>query len=220
MTGGGWNPAAAGFSISLAWPDEPGSAKGQFEVVAVRVSYFVACTIDGYIADCNGGVAWLDPFMATGDDYGYSEFIASVDALVMGRGTYEKVLSFGSWPYGKLRCLVLSHHALEPATPEVRTRSGELGSIIDDLRAEGCTHAWLVGGAVLAGEFVAQGLITDYVISYVPVVLGNGIPLWRCTDSLQSLELASLQRHENGVVTMHFRAGGDSRRGADPPRPS
>jgi dihydrofolate reductase len=171
----------------------------------------VACSIDGYIADRNGGVAWLDPFMDTGDDYGYSEFIASVDALIMGRGTYEKVLSFGTWPYGNLRCLVLTQRALEPAAPEVRIRSGEPGSILDGLRGEGFTHAWLVGGADLAGQFVARGLITDYVISYVPVVLGDGIPLWRCTGSLQSLELASLQRHDSDVVTLHLRDSGTSR---------
>jgi dihydrofolate reductase len=172
----------------------------------VKVSYYVACTLDGYIADSDGGVDWLGPFMASGEDFGYSEFIASVDALVMGRRTYDTVRAFGAWPYGDLPCLVLTHRQLEPATPTIRACSGEPSAVVDRLRGEGLEHAWLVGGASVAGEFFRTGLVDDLIITLVPIFLGRGIPLLADTaEPSRKLHLVETTRWANDLVTLHYR---------------
>lgn len=171
----------------------------------MKVSYYVACTLDGFIADTDGGVDWLGPFMASGEDYGYSEFIASVDALVMGRGTYEKVRSFGAWPYGDLPCLVLTHRELVPIAPTVRTCGGEPSTVVGELREGHYEHAWLVGGAAVAGNFFDAGYVDELIITLVPVFLGRGIPLLLHTaDPTRKLDLVETTRWANDLVTLHY----------------
>jgi dihydrofolate reductase len=124
----------------------------------------------------------------------------------MGRGTYDTVRSFGAWPYGDLPCLVLTHRELEPVAPTIRPLSGEPPTVVDQLREGGLEHAWLVGGASLAGEFFRTGLIDDLIITVVPVFLGRGIPLLAHTaEPSRILRLVETTRWANDLVTLHYR---------------
>jgi len=144
----------------------------------MTVSVYVGTSVDGFIARQNGDLDWLP----TGGDepLGYDEFIASVDAIVMGRKTFEKVLSFGAWPYGDKQVVVLSSHPLDlPAASggTVEQMSGSPAEIVSTLAARGAHHLYVDGGITIQ-RFLRAGLVDRLVITRVPVLIGDGIPLF------------------------------------------
>jgi dihydrofolate reductase len=183
-----------------------------------EIIYYVAASLDGFIATPDGGVAWLAPFEGTGEDYGYAAFYASIDALLLGSRTYEQVLTFGEWPYAGKPCWVCSQRALGPARPGVIVTAQAPRQIAAGLEARGIRRAWLVGGGRLAGAFRAEGLITETIVSVIPVILGAGIPLFGApaldlsASSLTSkvstvgegLQLVEHKAYPNGVVQLRY----------------
>lgn len=143
-----------------------------------RCVLYIAMSLDGYIAESNGDVKWLEEAKGDGGDNGYSEFYNTVDALIMGRKTYEQVLTFGDWMYSGKPCYVFS-----------RTRKGkdEYAEFIDtdavgfmerirqqpDIRS-----IWLVGGAEIIDPFLRNNQIDEYIVTIIPVILGKGIPMF------------------------------------------
>jgi dihydrofolate reductase len=183
-----------------------------------EIVYYVATSLDGYIATPDGGIAWLAPFEATGEDYGYAAFYASVDALLLGSRTYEQVVTFGPWPYPGKPCWVFSRQSLAPTQPEVTVTAGSPREAAAELEARGIHRAWLVGGGQLAAAFRAEALITEYIVSIIPVILGAGIPLfaaplpdflgsWEASKILPAGEALTLVEEEafrNGVVQLRY----------------
>ena len=141
--------------------------------------YYVAMSLDGYIATSDGGVEWLTSSGAGEDDYGYSEFYATSDALLMGSRTYEQILTFGDWPYEGKPCWVFSHRPLDVPHCEVTLTHAEPDEVLAELSERDHHRVWLVGGAALAASFRSAGLITEYVVSVIPTILGDGIPVVR-----------------------------------------
>lgn len=169
-----------------------------------EIIYYVAASLDGYIAAPDGGVAWLHEFEGD-EDYGYAEFAASLDAVLMGRRTYEQVLTFGPWPYGDTPCWVFSHAELAPAAPEVTITSATPQEVAAELAARGLERAWMVGGAELAAAFRSAGLITEYNVAIMPVILGAGIPLFGAPGQTDRLELIDSTPYASGVVMLRYR---------------
>ena len=169
-----------------------------------EIIYYVATSLDGYIATPDGGIGWLAPFEATGEDYGYAAFYASVEALLLGSRTYEQFLTFGSWPYPGKPYWVFSQRSLAPAQPEVSVTAGSPREVAAELEARGIRRAWLVGGGQLAAAFRAEALITEYIVSIIPVILGAGIPLSGSAGSEEKLELVEHKNYANGVVHVRY----------------
>jgi dihydrofolate reductase len=148
----------------------------------MTASVFIATSLDGFIARKNGALDWLP-----GDEvepHGYEEFIASVDALVMGRKTFETVLSFGEWPYGTKPVVVLSSRPADivvPAGAVCEAMSGTPSEVMARLAERGMTHLYVDGGVTVQG-FLAAGLIRRMIITRIPVLLGSGIPLFGFLD--------------------------------------
>lgn len=142
------------------------------------VVYYVASSLDGCIAAADGGVDWLKPFEGGGEDYGYAAFYAGVDVLLMGRRTYEQARGFGVWPYPGKPCRVFTRTLEGNAPPEVVLTAGEPRAVVAELAAAGHRRAWLVGGGELAGAFQRARLISEIVLSVMPVLLGAGVPLF------------------------------------------
>ena len=168
-----------------------------------RLVYFVAASVDGFIADSSGGVDWLPE--AESDDYRYAEFYAGVEALVMGRRTYDQVLSFGDWPYSGKPAYVFTKSPPRNELPQVRFVEG---SAVDFYRGMAERHSgtvWLVGGADLADQFRQAGLIDDYRVFVIPIVLGQGVPLFGGPGAPTLLELESARPHADGVVQLRYR---------------
>ncbi|HEY0635436.1 MAG TPA: dihydrofolate reductase family protein, partial [Gammaproteobacteria bacterium] len=132
-------------------------------------SVFIATSLDGYIARADGSIDWLEQAntsIPAGEDCGYGEFFASVDALVMGRNTFELVRGFDAWPYGTKRVVVMSSHHVEiPATltHSVTCSSATPGDVVAQLAAEGAHHLYIDGGKTIQG-FLRAGLIDDLTI--------------------------------------------------------
>lgn len=170
------------------------------------ITLFIATSVDGFIADREGGVAWLEAFEegAVDDpDDGYEAFVATVDALIMGARTYEQVLGFGDWPYGGKPTYVLTHRDLERATPAVECVEGAVGSLATRLRRDH-EHLWLVGGAEVARSFLRAGQVDALRLHLVPIILGDGIPLFASAEPRRGLLLQEATTHRSGIVELRY----------------
>lgn len=146
----------------------------------MTASVFIATSLDGFIARPDGALDWLPQPVEGGEDYGYAAFMASIDALVMGRKTFETVCSFGVWHYGNTPVFVRSRRALPDALPagaRVERVEGEPADIAADLATRGYTHLYVDGGETIR-HFLAAGRIQRLIVTRVPVLLGAGIPLF------------------------------------------
>ncbi|HSY29824.1 MAG TPA: dihydrofolate reductase family protein [Burkholderiaceae bacterium] len=163
----------------------------------MTVSVFIGTSVDGFIARANDDLDWLPA--GGGEPHGYDEFFASVDALVIGRRTYGKVLSFNAWPYGDKRVVVLSRRPLDFSAVDgvVEQMSGAPAEIVARLAASGAHHLYIDGGITIQ-RFLRAGLIQRLIITRVPVLIGQGIPLFG------SLPHDVRLRH---VATRHFPSG-------------
>jgi dihydrofolate reductase len=157
------------------------------------VIYYVAASLDGFIATPDGGIEWLKPFEGTGEDYGYGEFYASIEAVLLGRATYEQCLQFPEWPYAGKPYWVFS-----------RRNGNTPPSVVAEMKARGLRRAWLVGGGKLAAAFRAERLITEHIVSIVPVLLGAGIPLFDGAVRVDELRLKSSRTYPNGIVQLRY----------------
>src|SRR5579885_1733073 len=143
----------------------------------MRASVFVGTSVDGFIARSDGALDFLDE--GGNEPHGFEEFFASVDALVIGRGTFETVLGFGEWPYGEKRVVVLSSRKLDfsRVRGNVEQMGGEPADIVGKLEASSVKHAYVDVGVTIQ-RFLRAGLIQRMIVSLVPVLIGQGIPLF------------------------------------------
>jgi dihydrofolate reductase len=169
----------------------------------VRASVFVGPSLDGFIARENGELDFLPP--GGGEPHGYDEFMATVDALVIGRNTFETVLSFGTWPYGDKPVFVLSTRPL-PRTPPgavVERMSGEPAEIVSQLSARGVRHIYVDGGITIQ-RFLRAGLIQHLIVTRVPVLIGAGIPLFGTLQSDIVLRHVGTRQYASGLVQSEY----------------
>src|SRR5258708_5800563 len=143
----------------------------------MTVSVFVGTSVDGFIARPNGQLDFLPP--GGGEPHGYNEFVATVDAIVIGRKTFETVLAMENWPYGGKRVVVLSSRPvdLSGAGGVVEQMAGPPAEIVSQLAASGAHHLYVDGGITIQG-FLRAGLIQRLIITRVPVLIGDGVPLF------------------------------------------
>ncbi|MCB4769435.1 dihydrofolate reductase family protein [Ancylobacter sp. Lp-2] len=147
---------------------------------------YMATSLDGYIADAGGGISWLKPFDSV--EFGYERFIAGIDTVVMGRGTFDQLLSFDAgWLYAGKRGLIVTSRPLAAAPAGVTAWRHGVPALIAELRARDGA-AWVVGGAGLQADFLAAGAIDRLELFIIPVLLGNGVRLFP-PDSLDPLQL-------------------------------
>jgi dihydrofolate reductase len=166
----------------------------------MKASVFVATSLDGFIAREDGG---LDGLPADAVDHGSNAFIATVDAIVIGRNTYETVLGFGSWPYpGTMPVIVLTTRPLErpaPAGASMEVMAGSPHDIVARLTERGLQHAYVDGG-VTVQRFLEAGLIQHVTITRIPVLLGRGIPLFGPTTRDIHFEHIATSTYAGGLV--------------------
>lgn len=156
---------------------------------------FIATSLDGYIAGPGEDIGWL----FTDQEYGYPEFIAGVDTLLMGRKTYEACRSFGEWPYPGLRTVVFSRSELAP-DPNIEVERRPIADVVAALRALPGKDLWLVGGAALLSAAIEADLVDAYTVSIHPILLGGGTPLVVPGTRASSLRLHASRTYETGLV--------------------
>jgi dihydrofolate reductase len=169
----------------------------------MQCSVFIAVSLDGFIARSDGSIDWLALVEREGEDYGYRNFLASVDTLVVGRSTYNLALGFEPWPYAGKRCVVLTHAPPAPRHDE-EFYSGSPRELCAKLAAQGARRVYVDGGAVIQ-QFLTANLITDLTLSVIPVLLGEGIRLFGTTAGDLPLELLASHRFDSGLVQLKYR---------------
>ena len=178
-------------------------------LAAPECAIFVGVSLDGFIARPNGDLEWLTG-EGGGDsaEYGYNEFIAGIDAIVMGRRTFEKALTFDTWYYGNKRVVVLSNHFLDLSVAQARggvveLMAGSPAEIVSKLAASGARHLYVDGGITIQ-QFLRAGLIHRLIISRLPVLIGEGIPLFGSLLCDIRLSHIATRAYSGGMVQSEY----------------
>ena len=173
----------------------------------MTVSVFIGASVDGFIARRGGGLDWLPE--GGGEPHGYVEFMASVDALVIGRNTFEIVLGFDPWPYGDKRVVVLASEPIDFSVVRggtVEQMAGTPAEIVARLAASGAHHLYVDGGITIQ-RFLSAGLIDRLIITRVPVLIGEGIPLFGALPHDVRLDHVATRSYPSGLVQSEYRVG-------------
>ena len=177
-----------------------------------RVIVHIAASADGYIARPDGDLEWLTSRPAPKGFYGMNAFMRSIDTKVLGRKTYEMSLRLGATFDSKSRSIVFSRHAPPADAPAgVEFVTEAIGPFVDRLGAQPGKDIWLMGGGDLIASFLDAHAIDEFVVSVVPVFIGEGIPLIARRHRHVPLELLSSERFEDGVVQSRYRIAATGR---------
>ena len=162
-----------------------------------KIILYVATSVDGFIARKNGSVDWLTQYNNSGEDFGYKEFLDSVETVILGNTTYREFKA----PYENKKCYVFSRKntGKENNITYVNT---DVKEFTDGLSEN--ENIWLVGGADIAKEFLKNNLIDEFIITIIPIVLGEGIPLFAKGCGEHKLKLLTTKSYDSGVVQLHY----------------
>ena len=175
-----------------------------------KCSVFIAASLDGFISRTDGSIDWLDEAntrVPKGEDCGYEQFMSTVDALVMGRHTFELAKSFGAWPYGQVPVFVLSSRmtSLPGDVPNtVRLSSEEPVTLVAQLSAQNMKRLYVDGGVTIQ-RFLASALIDEVTITRIPILIGRGRPLFGPLSQDVRLEHISTRAFDFGFVQSKYR---------------
>lgn len=173
----------------------------------MTVSVFIGTSLDGFIARRNGDYDFLPA--GGGEPHGYTEFMATIDALVIGRKTYETVLALPAWPYDEKRVVILSSQPVDLSAARgrlVEQMDGDPAEIVAKLTATGA-HNLYVDGGITIQRFLRAGLIQRLIITRVPVLLGDGIPLFGSLPRDVRLRHVATQQYPSGLVKSEYHVG-------------
>jgi dihydrofolate reductase len=171
----------------------------------MTASVFIGTSVDGFIARPDGGLDWLPA--GGGEPHGYDEFMGDVDALVIGRHTFEIVLGFDPWPYGDKRVIVLSSNPVDLSAVKggnVAQMTGSPAEIVAQLAASGAPRLYIDGGITIQ-RFLRAGLIDRLIITRVPVLIGEGVPLFGSLPHDVRLDHVATRSYPSGLVQSEYR---------------
>ncbi|MCH9621705.1 MAG: putative protein YyaP [Chlamydiia bacterium] len=168
-----------------------------------KILIYIACSIDGFIARQDGSIDWLEEGHTGNEDYGFKKFMKSVDAVIMGKNTYEVISKFDEWPYPDKKVIVLSS-SLNKIRKEAKVYNKQLDNLLNTLHTEGINHVWVDGGITLS-KFINDGLIDEITITKIPVILGSGIPLFNSIKKEQRIDLINAQSYPSGLVQLKYK---------------
>jgi dihydrofolate reductase len=169
----------------------------------MTASVFIGTSVDGFIARKNDALDFLPEDC---EPHGYTEFIASIDAIVMGRKTFEKVLTFGAWPYGDKRVVVLSSRPIDLSVVSggvVEQMAGEPAEIVAQLAVRGVHNLYIDGGVTIQ-RFLRAGMIQRLIITRVPVLIGEGVPLFGPLEHDVRLRHIATRHYPSGLVQSEY----------------
>ena len=162
---------------------------------------YIAQSIDGFIASADGTIDWLEPFPAS--TFGFDAFIARIGAIVMGRASYEQVLTFGDWPYPDVPTLVLTSRRFDPPRGDVEAWTAGLDALVAELARREVGEVWVMGGARTIGAFLNRDRIDRIELFVLPLLLGAGVPL-HAADQPKALRLSAAEPLAHGVVRLEY----------------
>lgn len=176
--------------------------------MAVKILVYIATSLDGFIARENGNIDWLPAIEDSGEDYGYKEFISSIDLIVMGRHTYEKALTFENWPYPNNKVIILSTGTLrlpEELADKVEVQNQSPLDVYKTLAMKGAERVYLDGGKTIQ-LFMKEGLVDEMTITAIPVLIGKGLSLFGPLKHDLKFQLVESKTFNNGFVQTKYKS--------------
>jgi dihydrofolate reductase len=172
--------------------------------MARKLTLYIATSTDGFIATPDGDLSFLNVVETPGEDYGYHQFMASVDTVMLGRKTYDKIVSLGvENPHSDKECYVITRTPRE-GKGNLTFYSGEITELVTRLKNEPGNRIFCDGGSEIIDLLLRHELIDEFIISVIPTLLGNGIPLFKAGRNLLPLKLLSSQAYPSGLLQMHY----------------
>ena len=169
-----------------------------------KVILFIAMSLDGYIAKPNDDISFLSMVDQEDEDYGYKDFIATVDAVIMGRRTYDKVLSMGfDFPHSHVDAYIVTR-THRPTIGTIKFYTGSLQELVAKLKSQPGKNIFVDGGALVVNELLKDNLIDEFIISIIPTLLGDGISLFKGGCPEAPLKLISSTQFDRGLVQLHY----------------
>lgn len=170
-----------------------------------KVILYIATSLDGYIAQPNDELSFLSIVEQEGQDYGYSDFIKTVDAVIVGRKTYDKVISMGfDFPHADKDAYIITRTP-KPNIGSVKFYTDDLKSLVDKLKSEKGKNIFCDGGAEIVNELLKADLIDEFIISVIPILVGNGTKLFNDGRPEIKLELVSVKSFDKGLTQLHYK---------------
>jgi len=170
-----------------------------------KLILYIATSLDGYIAKPNDDLSFLSVVEQEGQDYGYADFIDTVDAVIVGRKTYDKVLSMGvDFPHADKDAYIITRTP-RPAIGNVKFYTGNLKALVENLKAQQGKHIFCDGGAEIVNELLKEQLFDELIISVIPTLVGSGTKLFNDGRPEQKLELVSVKSFEKGLTQLHYK---------------
>lgn len=170
-----------------------------------KVSIYIATSIDGYIARKDGTLDWLYRVGCANEDYGFQKLIDSIDGVILGRHTYEVAAKVPDWPYKGKRIVVLSN-SLHTVRNEAELFRGDLTELVAHLHSDGIKHVWIDGGVTIS-QFLRLQMVDSMTLSIIPIILGDGVPLFNIIDKEIPCRLISAQSYPSGLAQLNYKIG-------------
>ncbi|WP_114777389.1 dihydrofolate reductase family protein [Botryobacter ruber] len=172
-----------------------------------KLSLFIATSLDGYIAKPNDDLSFLSLVDKEGEDYGYTEFTANIDTIILGRKTYDYVMrEIGASHYDNgQRDVYVITRTERPRTGRTIFYTGELSELVQRLKSESGKNIYCDGGAEIINELLQHDLIDEFIISVIPILVGNGTRLFKDGRPEQKLEFVSAKSFETGLAQLHYK---------------
>jgi len=162
-------------------------------------------SLDGYIATKDNSLDFLSTVEKEGEDYGYNDFVKSVDTVIIGRKTYEKVIAMGyDYPHTDKDVYILTRTA-KPSVGNFKFYTDDFTQLVNNLKSNPGKNIYCDGGAEIANELMKNNLVDEYIISVIPILLGDGIKLFKDGRPEQKLELISVKDFEKGLTQLHYK---------------
>lgn len=174
--------------------------------MSIKVSVYIAASLDGFIARKDGGLDWLPASEEGGEDFGYAKFMSAIDHIVMGRNTFEKALTFGKWPYDKKVIALTSRDLTLPPqlTGKVEALHLSPRELVHEMGIRGAKEIYLDGGVTIQ-RFLREGLVDEMTITIIPILIGEGLPLFGALKKDIKLELIQSKSFKNGFAQNKYK---------------
>jgi dihydrofolate reductase len=174
--------------------------------MTVKISVYIAASLDGFIARENGDLDWLPPGKEGDEDFGYAEFMSTIDYIVMGRNTFEKIITFGGWYYDKKVIVLTSRDLIIPPelVDKVETLRLSPRELVHEMEERGAKSIYLDGGVTIQ-RFLQESLVDEMIITTIPILLGEGLTLFGKLDKDIKLELLKSGSFKNGFVQNKYK---------------
>ncbi len=169
-----------------------------------KLILYIACSLDGYIAAKNDNIDFLNTVAVEGEDYGYGEFINSVDTVIVGRKTYDKVLSIGyDFPHADKESYIITR-TKKDSIGNIHFYNGSIKELVENLKTKPGMNIFCDGGAEIVNLLLKEQLFDELYISIIPCLLGSGTKLFNEINIESSLKLVDSRAYKSGLVQLHY----------------